>query len=324
MVTKPVPGSQGEHGVIGSASRIPLNDIANGNGKYTVHNGTFIHCARCSLRASFRRNVESIKPRHIAFQGSTTACLMRKILQLTKATFRADSDLELKLKNIIIQQLDMLLVMFLDLLSNALLRQAHTLTTQVYCRREVLMVALRKGTMICTGYFLCLMAYQTVLSWLTMSNDSVPNSGWHCLNCNDNTGDGRRARPIMIRLTRVDKEPEYEMGGCVVCSPNWLLKQELSEIVKSINQIGSLIPGIEKALNDKLSTSNLKNKALMYSTLISRREGVKGTSYLDFCSGFNHMLDTLNNSSVKLLQHMALQRICLDHALQDSVQGWHP
>ncbi|CAJ2652071.1 unnamed protein product [Trifolium pratense] len=46
----------------------------------------------------------------------------------------------------------------------------------------------------------------------------------------------RRARPIMIRLTRVDKEPEYEMGGCVVCSPNWLLKQELSEIVKSISR----------------------------------------------------------------------------------------
>ncbi|CAJ2642537.1 unnamed protein product [Trifolium pratense] len=44
------------------------------------------------------------------------------VSQLTKPTFRADSDLELKLKNIIIQQLDMLLVMFLDLLSNALLR----------------------------------------------------------------------------------------------------------------------------------------------------------------------------------------------------------
>ncbi|CAJ2644902.1 unnamed protein product [Trifolium pratense] len=48
---------------------------------------------------------------------------------------------------------------------------AGTLTTQVYCRREVLIVALRKGTMICTGYFLCLMAYQTVLSWLTMSKE---------------------------------------------------------------------------------------------------------------------------------------------------------
>jgi len=87
-VTKPVPGSQGEHGVIGSARRIPLKDIANVGssslkktakssatrsslkaGKYTVRNGTFINRARCSLRASFRRNVESIKPRHIAFQG---------------------------------------------------------------------------------------------------------------------------------------------------------------------------------------------------------------------------------------------------------------
>jgi hypothetical protein len=46
---------------------------------------------------------------------------------------------------------------------------------------------------------------------------SVPESGWHCLNCEDNTGDERGARPIMIRLTRVDKEPEYEVGGCVVC-----------------------------------------------------------------------------------------------------------
>lgn len=46
---------------------------------------------------------------------------------------------------------------------------------------------------------------------------SVPDSGWHCLNCNDNTGNGRGARPIMVRLTRVDKAPDYEMGGCVVC-----------------------------------------------------------------------------------------------------------
>lgn len=46
---------------------------------------------------------------------------------------------------------------------------------------------------------------------------SVPESGWHCLNCEDNTADERGARPIMIRLTRVDKEPEYEVGGCVVC-----------------------------------------------------------------------------------------------------------
>ncbi|CAL5207132.1 unnamed protein product [Lathyrus oleraceus] len=49
---------------------------------------------------------------------------------------------------------------------------------------------------------------------------TVPASGWHCLNCKDNTDDERGVRPIMIRLTRVDKEPEYEMGGCVVCREN--------------------------------------------------------------------------------------------------------
>ncbi|KAK7393299.1 hypothetical protein VNO78_21851 [Psophocarpus tetragonolobus] len=48
----------------------------------------------------------------------------------------------------------------------------------------------------------------------------VPDSGWQCLNCRDNVGNGRESsivRPIMIRLTRVDKTPEFEMGGCVVC-----------------------------------------------------------------------------------------------------------
>ncbi|XP_061339439.1 uncharacterized protein LOC133286108 [Gastrolobium bilobum] len=51
----------------------------------------------------------------------------------------------------------------------------------------------------------------------------VPESGWHCLNCRDNAGNGREScigRPIMIRLTRVDKAPEIEMGGCVVCREN--------------------------------------------------------------------------------------------------------
>lgn len=82
-------------------------------------------------------------------------------------------------------------------------------------------------------------------------------------------------------------------------SPKWLLKQELSKIVKSINRqlreksiktkvgafsvlkelvvvlpncladhIGSLIPGIEKALNDKSSTSNLKIEALIFTRLV--------------------------------------------------------
>ncbi|XLT79698.1 hypothetical protein S245_001429 [Arachis hypogaea] len=82
-------------------------------------------------------------------------------------------------------------------------------------------------------------------------------------------------------------------------SPRWLLKQEVSKIVKSINRqlheksiktkvgafsvlkelvvvlpdcladhIGSLIPRIEKALNDKSSTSNLKIEALVFTRLV--------------------------------------------------------
>ncbi|CAN0899465.1 Cullin-associated NEDD8-dissociated protein 1 [Linum grandiflorum] len=82
-------------------------------------------------------------------------------------------------------------------------------------------------------------------------------------------------------------------------SARWLLKQEVPKIVKSINRqlreksiktkvgafsvlkelvivlpdclaehIGSLIPGIEKALNDKSSTSNLKIEALLFTRLV--------------------------------------------------------
>ncbi|CAN6910236.1 unnamed protein product [Brassica oleracea] len=81
--------------------------------------------------------------------------------------------------------------------------------------------------------------------------------------------------------------------------PKWLLKQEVSKIVKSINRqlreksvktkvgafsvlrelvvvlpdcladhIGSLVPGIERALNDKSSTSNLKIEALVFTKLV--------------------------------------------------------
>ncbi|XWS18034.1 hypothetical protein CRYUN_Cryun32bG0007600 [Craigia yunnanensis] len=81
--------------------------------------------------------------------------------------------------------------------------------------------------------------------------------------------------------------------------PRWLLKQEVPKIVKSINRqlreksiktkvgafsvlkelvvvlpdciaddIGTLIPGIEKALNDKSSTSNLKIEALIFTKLV--------------------------------------------------------
>lgn len=82
-------------------------------------------------------------------------------------------------------------------------------------------------------------------------------------------------------------------------SPRWLLKQEVAKIVRSINRqlreksiktkvgafavlkelvvvlpdcladhIGSLIPGIEKALSDKSSTSNLKTEALIFLRLV--------------------------------------------------------
>ncbi|KAK2966552.1 hypothetical protein RJ640_014521 [Escallonia rubra] len=85
----------------------------------------------------------------------------------------------------------------------------------------------------------------------------------------------------------------------VSCSPRWLLNQEVPKIVKSINRqlreksiktkvgafsvlkelvvvlpdcladhIGSLIPGIEKALCDKSSTSNLKIEALIFTRLV--------------------------------------------------------
>lgn len=82
-------------------------------------------------------------------------------------------------------------------------------------------------------------------------------------------------------------------------SPRWLLNQEVPKIVRSINKqlreksvktkvgafsvlkelvivlpdclaehIGSLIPGIEKALCDKSSTSNLKTEALLFTRLV--------------------------------------------------------
>ncbi|XVE61845.1 hypothetical protein DITRI_Ditri06bG0071600 [Diplodiscus trichospermus] len=53
-----------------------------------------------------------------------------------------------------------------------------------------------------------------------------PEGEWHCANCADGHSPGRKAvsgeassmmRPIVIRLTRVVKAPEFEIGGCVVC-----------------------------------------------------------------------------------------------------------
>ncbi|KAI4988162.1 hypothetical protein ZWY2020_029792, partial [Hordeum vulgare] len=89
--------------------------------------------------------------------------------------------------------------------------------------------------------------------------------------------------------------------GCDIdeSSPRWLLKQEVPKVVKSINRqlreksiktkvgafsvlkelvvvlpdcltdhFGSLVPGIEKALNDKSSTSNLKIEALAFTRIV--------------------------------------------------------
>ncbi|KAJ9186226.1 hypothetical protein P3X46_005753 [Hevea brasiliensis] len=45
----------------------------------------------------------------------------------------------------------------------------------------------------------------------------VPNGVWQCSNCNKFEHGGNITRPIVIRLTRVVKTPEYEVGGCVFC-----------------------------------------------------------------------------------------------------------
>ncbi|KAJ6706645.1 hypothetical protein OIU79_011139 [Salix purpurea] len=100
----------------------------------------------------------------------------------------------------------------------------------------------------------------------------------------------------LLRQTGNVTKGQIDMGES---SPRWLLKQEVPKIVKSINRqlreksiktkvgafsvlkelvvvlpdclaehIGSLIPGIEKALNDKSSTSNLKIEALIFTRLV--------------------------------------------------------
>ncbi|XP_074330491.1 cullin-associated NEDD8-dissociated protein 1 [Apium graveolens] len=100
----------------------------------------------------------------------------------------------------------------------------------------------------------------------------------------------------LLRQTRNVTKGQNEINES---SPKWLLKQEVSKVVKSINRqlreksvktkvgafsvlkelvvvlpdcladhIGSLIPGIEKALCDKSSTSNLKIEALIFTRLV--------------------------------------------------------
>ncbi|XP_057801457.1 uncharacterized protein LOC131016754 isoform X2 [Salvia miltiorrhiza] len=49
----------------------------------------------------------------------------------------------------------------------------------------------------------------------------LPANDWYCPHCKDRLGPGRKAsgesRPIILRLKRVVKAPEFEPGGCVIC-----------------------------------------------------------------------------------------------------------
>ncbi|KAE8719089.1 arginine biosynthesis bifunctional protein ArgJ [Hibiscus syriacus] len=56
--------------------------------------------------------------------------------------------------------------------------------------------------------------------------EHLPEGEWRCANCADEHASGRKAvfgelssitRPIVIRLTRVVKAPEIQIGGCVIC-----------------------------------------------------------------------------------------------------------
>ncbi|AQK52272.1 Cullin-associated NEDD8-dissociated protein 1, partial [Zea mays] len=102
-----------------------------------------------------------------------------------------------------------------------------------------------------------------------------------------------------IELLRQTGNVTKGQGDIDESSPRWLLKQEVPKVVKSINRqlreksiktkvgafsvlkelvvvlpdcladhFGSLVPGIEKALNDKSSTSNLKIEALVLTRLV--------------------------------------------------------
>ncbi|CAN6271551.1 unnamed protein product [Urochloa humidicola] len=102
-----------------------------------------------------------------------------------------------------------------------------------------------------------------------------------------------------IELLRQTGNVTKGQGDIDKSSPRWLLKQEVPKLVKSINKqlreksiktkvgafsvlkelvvvlpdcladhFGSLVPGIEKALNDKSSTSNLKIEALVFTRLV--------------------------------------------------------
>jgi cullin-associated NEDD8-dissociated protein 1 len=102
-----------------------------------------------------------------------------------------------------------------------------------------------------------------------------------------------------IELLRQTGNVRKGSGDTLNSSPLWMLKQEVPKLVKSLNRqlreksvktkvgafsvlkelvvvlpdcladhIGSLVPGIEKALNDNSSNSNLKIEALIFTRLV--------------------------------------------------------
>uniref|UniRef100_A0A1J3DEN4 Chromodomain-helicase-DNA-binding protein 4 n=1 Tax=Noccaea caerulescens TaxID=107243 RepID=A0A1J3DEN4_NOCCA len=71
--------------------------------------------------------------------------------------------------------------------------------------------------LLCAG---CPQAFHTAC----LKFQSMPEGTWYCSSCNDGTISSKLAtaidpnsKPIVIRLTRVVKAPESEIGGCVFC-----------------------------------------------------------------------------------------------------------
>ncbi|EOA26575.1 hypothetical protein CARUB_v10022635mg [Capsella rubella] len=73
--------------------------------------------------------------------------------------------------------------------------------------------------LLCAG---CPQAFHTAC----LKFQSMPEGTWYCSSCNDGTISSKKAtatdpsgnfKPIVIRLTRVVKAPESEIGGCVFC-----------------------------------------------------------------------------------------------------------
>ncbi|CAH2064212.1 unnamed protein product [Thlaspi arvense] len=75
--------------------------------------------------------------------------------------------------------------------------------------------------LLCAG---CPQAFHTGGLAPCLKFQSMPEGTWYCSNCNDGSISSKTAiatdpnlKPIVIRLTRVVKAPESEIGGCVFC-----------------------------------------------------------------------------------------------------------